>query len=415
LRAPPYSEISDELFLAASIDDPHALYARLRAERPISRVAETGVHLVATWDLIQDALGREEDFSANITGVLMRDEVGEPSIFELPQNAASQVIATADDPSHAVHRALAQPQLTPGQTQKLEAPIRRWTQDRMRSWLQAGAGDFVPIAEGIPARVVAEVLGLPDGDVTKFRAWAMTGGDILAGDVDHARLVALAGVTHQMSQYLGEHFDRAYAQQRDGADAPLLHALARGVERGEIVRDEAIGIAAVMFGAGGESTAALIGSAVRWLAEDPELADELRRSPERIANFVEEVARLEPPFKFHYRAVRKRCELGGYRLAPGDRLMLLWASANRDPAHIEDPDTMRLDRRHPKNHLSFGRGKHFCIGAPIARLEARTICEELLGRTSAFALRAGAPPRYTPSIFIRRLERLVLDAQPTGT
>ncbi len=164
-----------------------------------------------------------------------------------------------------------------------------------------------------------------------------------------------------------------------------------------------------MFGAGGESTAALIGSAARRLAQDPALADQLRAHPELISRYVEEVVRLEPPFKFHYRAVRRACELGGAELAPGDRLMLCWASANRDPAHFDEPDALRLDRRHAKQHLGFGRGAHFCIGAPLARLEARVVIEELLARTRRIALRADDPPVHARSIFVRRLERLPLD------
>ena len=157
----------------------------------------------------------------------------------------------------------------------------------------------------------------------------MMGGDILAGDVDASRLQTLAVETLKMGEYLAGHFDEAYADPRNEPDAPLLHALARGVHADRIARDEALGIAAVMFGAGGESTAALIGSLARRLAEAPDLADTLRGDPKRIPRFVEEVARLDPPFKFHYRAVRRACELGGFELGPGDRLMLLWASATR--------------------------------------------------------------------------------------
>jgi cytochrome P450 len=165
-----------------------------------------------------------------------------------------------------------------------------------------------------------------------------------------------------------------------------------------------------MFGAGGESTAGLLGSAVRLLAEAPALADELRANPRLLPRFVEETVRLESPFKFHYRAVRRACELGGAQLQPGDRLMLLWAAANRDPAVFEDPDALRLDRPHPKQHLGFGRGAHFCIGAPLARLEARVLLEELLSRTQHLALRAGSPPVHARSLFVRRLESLPLDA-----
>ena len=89
--------------------------------------------------------------------------------------------------------------------------------------------------------------------------------------------------------------------------------------------------------------------------------------------------------------------------------MLLWAAANRDPSLFEDPDSLKLDRRFPKKHLSFGRGAHFCIGAPLARLEARVIFEEVIARTKRIALRSDSPPVHTRSIFVRRLERLPVE------
>jgi cytochrome P450 len=419
MRAPQYSPRANELFAAESIEDPHPLFARLRAEHPISRIGDSGVHLVATWDLIEEALQREAEFSANLTGVLIQGNDGQPSVFPLPDTDATRVIATADEPDHAIHRGLAQPRLAAKQTAALEAPVRAWTRSAMGPWLSNGGGDFVPIAELVPARAVAAVLGLPDGDVSRHRKWAMMGGDLLAGAVTQAQVAELARETQEMLEYLERHLERAQAEIRREADSHLLHALARGVEDGAIEVDGAVGIAMVMFGAGGESTAALIGSAIRRLASDPDTATQLRRDPELIPRFVEEVARLEPPFKFHYRAVRRECELGGVELTPGDRLMLLWASANRDSAQIEDPDSLRLDRRHPKHHMSFGRGRHFCIGAPLARLEARVACEEVLAGTTELALPVGDPPIHTRSIFVRRLQRLpVLGRRarvPTGS
>ncbi len=411
MRAPAYAKREDELFSREALEDPHPLFARLRRDHPVSRVGDTGVHLVATWDLVDEALHREADFSANLTGVLIRGEDGRPAVFELPETGANQVIATADEPDHAVHRGLAQPRLAAPRIAGLEAAIRAWTQQATRPWLAAGGGDFVPIAELIPARVVAALLGLPDGDVSRHRKWAMMGGDMLAGDVSHDQLVALAQETGRMVEYLLGHLDAARAAPRSGPDAPLLHALARGVVEGAVSVEHAVGIAIVMFGAGGESTAALIGSAMRRLASDADLADRLRADPELVPRFVEEVARLDAPFKFHYRVVRRGCRLGGVELFEGDRLMLLWASANRDPAHFEDPDRLRLDRRHPKDHMSFGRGSHFCIGAPVARLEAQVVCEEVLASTEALSLPERDPPVHARSIFVHRLERLPVVAR----
>jgi cytochrome P450 len=409
MRAPLCCADPAELLDPATIEVPHGFFARVRGQHAISRVGDTGVHLVATWDLIEEALAREADFSANLTGVLVRGDDGKPAALELPATGASQVIATADEPSHKVHRALAQPRLARQRIAELEPRLRDWARHALEPWLAAGGGDFVPLAETVPARAVALVLGLPERDVADHRRWAMMGGDMLAGDVSAARMAEFGAETGRMARYLGEHIAAAPSGSAPSPDLPLLHALAYGTASQQIDTGAAIGIAIVMFGAGGESTAALIGSAARLLAENPALADELRAHPEQIARYVEEVVRLEPPFKFHYRAVRRACQLGGAELVPGDRLMLLWASANRDPAHFADPDLLRLDRRHSKQHLGFGRGAHFCIGAPLARLEARVMMEELLAGTRQIALRAGDPPVHAHTIFVRRLERLALD------
>jgi cytochrome P450 len=344
----------------------------------------------------------------------MRTPSGDPSIFPLPERIGedpAHVIATADEPVHSLHRGILQPRFSGTFVSMLEEPVRRWAREAIREWLGKAAGDFIPVAEIVPARVVGSLLGLPEGDVSRFRTWAMIGGEILAGNVDAPRLSLLAAEAMKMGEYLGEHLDRVAEDLQRDADAPLMHALARSVAEGRIGRGTAIGIATVMFSAGGESTAALIGSMVRRLAEAPETTRVLRERPELVPNFVEEVARLEPPFNFHYRLVRRDCELGGFELHSGDRLMLLWASANRDPAHVDDPDVLHLDRKYNKNHLTFGRGGHFCIGAPIARMEARVVCTELLEGTYSITPRPGPEPVYANSIMSRRLEHLFIDAE----
>ncbi len=406
MRAPLYSEHAAEILEPDVIEDPHPLFARLRSERPISRIGETGVHLVATWDTIEEVLSREDDFSANLTGVLVSGEDGLPAVLELPMTQANQVIATADEPRHSVHRRLVQPRMTAKRIGQLEERVRLWVRTALDSWFQGGAGDFVPISETVPARAVAAVLGLPDADLERHRAWAMMGGEMLAGNVAPAQMAALRAETGRMARYLAEQLGVAPRSSQTESEACLLGILNQGVEANEIDLGEAIGIAIVLFGAGGESTSALIGSSMRLLAADPELRAQLRSSPDSIPRFVEETLRLEPPFKFHYRSVRRSCELGGYLLGPGDRLMLLWASANRDASHFDAPDEIRLDRAHPRQHMSLGRGSHFCPGAHLARLEARILVEEVLSRENDIGLDPDDPPRHASTIFVRRLERL---------
>lgn len=402
------------LFDADVIDDPQLFFAELRRERPISRVGNTSIHLVASWKLIEECLKRESDFSANLRGVLVRGEEGLPESFEIPYAGAADVIATADEPHHSVHRALLRPQLVSSRIHPLEAALRAWTKQALEPLFEAGGGDFATLAETLPARAVSHILGLPQRDSERFRAWSMMGGDMLAGDVSPARMAELGAETRRMAAYLAKQLATTEDDPIRRPDATLLQALAQGVREQRISLQQAVGISIVLFGAGGESTASLLGSALRRLAEMPGLARRLRSSPRLIPRFVEEVVRLEPPFKFHYRSVLRDCQLGGYEIEAGGTLMLLWASANRDTAIFDDPDRVRLDRKHPKHHMGFGRGNHFCIGAPLARLEARVVIEETLANTKSLRLSRNARPRYAPSIFVRRLEQLPIEVELAG-
>ena len=142
----------------------------------------------------------------------------------------------------------------------------------------------------------------------------------------------------------------------------------------------------ILLSAGGESTTSLLGNAVRMLAEDPELQDHLRRNLDQVPLFVEEALRLESPFRYMMRTVPADTSLGGVEIPAGATVLLLWASGNRDEQEFEHPDEVDLNRRVPRRHVAFGRGIHHCVGAPLARIEARNVLSVLLDRTSSISL-----------------------------
>lgn len=420
MRPPPYSAITDEILTQDSIENPIPLFKRLCENNPLSQIGDAGVYIAANWDLIDEILRRETDFSANLTGVLYRGESGKPQCFDLPRTAATQVIATADEPHHSVHRALIQARFISARIAQMEDLFRLWCKNAIEEWRSFDKGgravsrDVIPTIEKLPAMMVAHLLGLPMEDVDRFRVWAMMGGDMLAGEVTQQGLEFLATETANMWSYLEGQLDKAIARINTNdsvnvkaLDEPVLLTLARGITGNEITKEEAIGIATVLFGAGGESTAALMGSTLKYLACDREMCQRLQAKPDLVPRFVEEITRLETPFKFHYRSIRQDCELAGYELRKGERMMLLWSAANRDRTRFEKPDQLILDRKHARQHMSYGRGAHFCIGAQLARLEARVFIEEMLAAFSSIEL-GSAPPVYAKSIFVRRLEQLPL-------
>lgn len=399
-----------DFFTPAALADPYPLYARMRALGPVCALEGTRAFFVGQYAAVEEAVRRHAEFSANLSGVLVCGEDGTPRLFELGgRGTASDVIATADEPVHAVHRRLLLPPLKAPRIAALEPAIRAFARERVAALLRAGGGDWCAgLAETLPAFVVISLLGLEEGALDAVRRWAMMGGDLLGGRIDAARMQRLLTETGAMSAWLGEHFDRVHAQAAAERGATLTATLAGGLDEGAITREQAVGILVVLFGAAGESTASLLGTALGLMLRTPGLQQQLRAQPALLDAFVEEAVRLESPFKFHYRAVRHATELCGTALQPGDRLLLGWASANRDAAVFADADALRLDRPHLQRHLGFGYGIHFCIGAPLARLEARVALEELLAQTRHIALARPADIVHVPSIFVRRLQRLEL-------
>jgi cytochrome P450 len=399
-----------DLLDPATVDDPYPFYAALREHAPIYRVPGTDLHLVATRRLIEEALDRQDDFSANLTGVLMTGASGAPEIFDLTRfGSAVDAIANADEPEHAVHRRLVLPSVTPKAVGALEETLREWAIERIDPLVAEAGGDFVDrVANPIPTRAMAHVVGLPLEDADRLLDWAMTGTEILAGTTTPDRMGAVAVKTAEMAAYLGEQLQRALAAPADRPVPGVIAQLARGVKEGAISEHDGVSILVVLAGAGGESTSSLTGSAARILAEQPALQDALRTNPELISNFVEEAVRLESSFRGHYRVAKRDTVLGGVELRKGARIMLLWAAANRDPDTFENPDAVDLHRPNLSAHIAFGRGIHFCIGARLARLEVRVILEELLARTRSIRLDPDRRPRYVSSIFVRRHAELPL-------
>jgi len=281
--------------------------------------------------------------------------------------------------------------------------------DQIVQTFAAGQGDCVgELANAIPVKVMARLVGLPIEDVEQLLGWAFSGGDILAGTATLERMMELGISTGELSAYLKRHFDRA--SQQGGVESPndVMAELVNGVRQGLISPRDAVSIIIVLVGAAGESTSSLVGSAIRILAQDEALQQRLRLQPALIDRYIEEVVRLESPFKGHYRAVLRETQLGGVAIPDTARVFLLWAAANRDPAIFTDPDKLDLERHNTHEHLGFGHGIHFCIGARLARMEARLILRELLQATSRFSLDSAIHVRHVSSIFVRRLPALHL-------
>ena len=398
-----------EFFGEAAIQDPYPLYARLRAEGGVHRVGDSGFYLVSSWAAVSEAATRPADFSSNLTGPITYSP--QRGVAPLPMDGLggpTHILATADDPPHAVHRKLMVGQFTAKRVRGLESLI---VETFEKLWGAASSGPpssvtavewMDAVANRLPMMIVARLIGVPDDDSDQLARWGYASTQLLDGLLSEEQVNASMAALGELNGYIVERL--AAANDEPGDD--LIGVLATACKAGQLERFTAQMILISLFSAGGESTASLLGTAVDILAADAGLQRRLREDPTLLGSFVEETLRLEPSFRAHHRHVVVDTALAGTTLPRDSRLLLLWGAANRDPAQFTDPDTFRLDRPVTKGHMTFGKGLHFCLGAPLARLEAVTVLRLLLARTTWFEAAEVGP--WLPSVLARRREYLRL-------
>jgi len=334
----------------------------------------------------------------------MYQPAGTLTAFEIGEvGGALQALATADEPAHSVHRKALLPQLAAKRIRAFEPFIAQTAAHIMNSNARGNRIEWMgAMANRLPMMIVGRIIGVPDRDIDKLTRWGYSATQLVEGLVTPEQMEAAGVAVMELSGYITEQFQQAATDPHDN----LLGDLASACATGDIDNVAALTMMITLFSAGGESTASLIGSAAWILATEPDVQHQVRNKPELLGAYLEEVLRYEPPFRGHYRHVRNDTELCGMELPAGSRLLLLWGAANRDPLHFDHPGQFRLDRPSAKSHISFGKGIHFCVGAALARLEAKVVLGQLLERTSR--IEAEDRGQWLPSLLVRRLERLQL-------
>ncbi|SEQ74122.1 hypothetical protein SAMN04488583_3388 [Mycobacterium sp. 88mf] len=394
--------LAHELFEPACLQDPYPLYDRLRTVAPVAQVGDSPFFVATSFDAVIEATARFQDFSSNLTATMWSQPDGTVSAFGMGEPGSPiHVLATADDPAHAAHRKMVLPRMAAKRIAELEPFIADLTAE-----LLAGASGKLEwmsaLADRLPMLVVAQLLGLPAADVDRLVAWAYASTQLLDGLVDSEQLTASGIAAVELGGYLTEQFGAASANPRDN----LLGDLAAYCAAERVSPEVAVMMLIQLVGAGAESTASLIGSAVLILSRRPEIAERLRHNPAETTPFLEEVLRFESPFRGHYRHVLADAELAGVALPADSHLLLLWGAANRDETVFDAPNEFRLERPNIKSHVAFGKGGHFCLGAALARLEARIVISALLSATST--IRPAGDAEWQPSLLVRRLRQLPL-------
>lgn len=407
-------ELPLDPFALDVLEEPYDLYTRLRETSPVHFIPSMDLFLVSRHADVKEAATRKEHFSSNLTALIMASASDEEELrTELVQMEAAvvdvvDVLATADPPDHTRQRKTVA--RTFREIQESEPAIRAVVDEMSGPLVGGGACDLMgDFALWLPVRVMAELLGLPATDVATIKEGADCGVELLSGVTPPDRLAECMTTVIDFSAYVEAHVVHGASRAPDR----LLGTLARFVDDGTITPAEATAMALQLVIAGSDSTGNLIGNAVRLLAGRTDLQETLRGDPGLIPAYLEEVLRVESPFRGHFRVATRDSELGGTEIHEGARLFLMWGSANRDPEVFDRPDELVLDRPNASEHLGFGWGVHRCVGAPLARLEAKVALEQLLAATKWIEPADRAePPRHVPSMLIRSLAHLHLSLEP---
>jgi cytochrome P450 len=387
-----------DLLAPEVVADPHPTFARLREQDPVHWSERHRAWVLTRYDDVSAAF-RDLRLSSDRASPLARADEAELVGQDPVVSVLARWMVFRDPPDHTRMRRALRPAFTPPAVESLRATVERVV-DQLIDGLPEELDFLAEFAVPLPAIVIAELLGVPPEDHDRFRAWSQHLATLVfaSGLPDRHRrgreaLSALAG-------YLGEQLERRRAQPTND----LLGTLAAMQTAGELTSEEATANAVLLLFAGHETTTGLLANGLAVLLAHPRELERLRTDRSLIASAVEELLRYEGPSKLMARWAREEVELRGRRIAPGDLVFLVQAAANRDPEHFEEPHRLDLARE-PNSHLGFGFGLHYCLGAPLARLETAIALSRLLDRRARIEL-AGDQPRWRPNLLGRAVENL---------
>lgn len=383
--------------------DPFPVYARLRAETPICRIAtssgETAIFVTRYADV--SALLKDKRFVKDPANALTPEQLAQQRRIPGFLSPLTRNILALDDPDHARLRRLVQAVFTPRRIATLEAQVVAASATLLQALHGRSSFDLIAdFALPLPVKVISDLLGIPSADQARFAHWS------------HALIkigsVSPIGAILQMPRiiYFLRYLKRLIAMKRSDPADDLVSALVSQQQEESLSVEELMAMIAILLSAGHETTTNLIGNGMLSLMRHPAAREALLAHPHLIESAIDELLRFEGPVEMStHRYASENIELGGTVIPQGSTVHGIIASANRDDRQFSNPNDVNI-ARDPNRHLTFGEGGHYCLGASLARMEGRVTFEHLLAQFPK--LRAAAPAgqlRWRPNMILRGLER----------
>ena len=375
--------------------DPQEELAWLRANAPVWRDPVNGVWAIATYDLVKHVSTHPQQFSSE--GGIRPDHPGTAQLIDL------------DDPAHKLRRKLVNRGFTPRRVRDHEASIREIVNTLVDAWCERGECDLVAdLAAWVPLIVIGDALGVAPPDRLQLLAWSDELMRMLGPKDPEVQAVGMAAAVAYMD-YARARIAERQATPTDDLLSVLVHA---EVDGHRLTEDQVIMDSLHLLIGGDETSRHVITGGIYQLLVEPSRWAALRDDRSLIPTAVEEMLRWVSPIKNMARTATADVDLAGQTIPAGEKVMLLYPSANRDEAVFPDAATFDL-RRTPNEHVAFGFGPHFCLGASLARLELRIVLEELLDRVPDLALVDETEPALRPANFVSGYEAMPVRFTPT--
>ena len=407
------------------LDNPRSYFAAIRAESPVHWEPHQGTLMVTGFDEAMEVLNRNDGVFSSAVAVVgpipplpftpagsdIRDQLARHR-EELPWAAH---LATFDGQHHAEHRALLGALLTYKRLRANEDYLKGLADRVIDGFAAQGRCDAAcDYAHAVATYAISDLMGIPEADRADLVAMLGAPPSQVGGDAAHR-------VGADPLIFLKSLFDGYLRERREtpGADlmSELVHSRLKDGSAPDL--DAVSNLARFLFGAGQDTTSRLVTHAIRVLGDHPDLQARLRRDPDRIADFLEEVLRYDGPVKVTYRLALTDSQVAGIDVPAGTIVTVCLTGANNDPRHFPSPDELDIDRPNARDHMAFSRGAHFCLGAPLARLESRVAIERLLTRLADIRISephhgpaAARRYRYEPTYTFRSLSELHIEFTP---
>ena len=416
------------------INNPYAYFDYLREQAPVLREPHHGIFMVTGYEESLEIYNDPDRFSScmSTTGPFAgcpiplegheNEDISGLIEKYRDQTPFSDQLPTMDPPEHTNHRGLLMALITPKRLKENEEYMWQLADKQIDSFIARGECEFMDaFAQPFAVLVVADLLGVPAEDRVEFRKQLIRrereAGGVGIGAVEER------DVQHSPLEWLYETFSTYIEDRRQNPRGDILSGLAAAkFEDGSTPEPlDVARVAANLFAAGQETTVRLLSYAFQMIGDRPDLQKKLREDRSLIPNYVEECLRTEAPVKGDFRLAKKPTTVGGVDIPAGSFLYVANSAANRDSRQFENPDKFQIDRKNARLHVAFGRGRHACPGAPLARAEAVVSINRMLDRTSDIRVseKVHGPPdarrySYLPTFILRGLTHINLEFDPVS-